>query len=330
MVSTTHRTQRRTGGKYFASVRLRKAARSKARGGAAERRKFFRCPLCLSYNFHSFHGALLFNALAFMLPAIYNTLSKLWIAKIDSSMLSTAETYIYIGVVVEVINEGLPRAAYKVIGDKTRRTFGQRVGIANAMIIFQVLLGALMSAIICAAAASFTESFVPIEVRGSSVRYVRISAFSTLFSALDVAVSVSTRALDRPDVPLLISSVKTAVNILLDVLFLSTYRVTRGAVSVNTQAVIHLCCDAAGALSGLVYYLFVSGALRRGGRAQSGDSLRPRVEGLVLMARPGAYTFAESAVRNALYMWLVSGIVSLGNDYATVCAFPHPIPRWLT
>jgi hypothetical protein len=40
----------------------------------------------------SYYGALLFNICAFTLPAVYGTLSKLWIAKIDSSMVSTAET----------------------------------------------------------------------------------------------------------------------------------------------------------------------------------------------------------------------------------------------
>jgi Na+-driven multidrug efflux pump len=151
----------------------------------------------------SYRGALLFNICAFTLPAIYGTLSKLWIAKIDSSMVSTAETYVYIGVAVEVINEGLPRAAYKVIGDKSRRTRGERIGISNAMILFQVALGALMSIVICAAAKAFTQSFVPGEVKAESERYVRIGAFSAVFSALDMAVSTATRSLDRyvPQLP---------------------------------------------------------------------------------------------------------------------------------
>lgn len=98
---------------------------------------------------------------------------------------------------VEVINEGLPRASYKVIGDKSRRTRSQRIGISNAMILFQLCLGMLMSIIICSAARSFTKSFVPDKVRDSSVEYVRIIAFSAFFSAMDVSVSACTRALDR-------------------------------------------------------------------------------------------------------------------------------------
>ncbi|KAA8892682.1 hypothetical protein FN846DRAFT_788948, partial [Sphaerosporella brunnea] len=131
----------------------------------------------------------------------------------------------------------------------------------------------------------------------------------------------------RPDVPLVISSVKTAINIVLDVLFLSTYRVTKGTVTVNTQAVIRLCCDAAGAVTGLLYYLYVSGLLPHRKPLDVSDSRKPNLRGLKLMARPGAYTFAESAIRNALYLWLVAGIVSLGNDFATAWSIFNTI-RW--
>lgn len=37
-------------------------------------------------------GALLFNMAAFLLPAVYSTLSKLWVARIDSSMVVTTES----------------------------------------------------------------------------------------------------------------------------------------------------------------------------------------------------------------------------------------------
>jgi hypothetical protein len=59
----------------------------------------------------SYTGTLLFNIGAFVLPALYGTLSKLWVANIDSSMVATTDAYTYIGVIAEVLNEGLPRAA---------------------------------------------------------------------------------------------------------------------------------------------------------------------------------------------------------------------------
>jgi hypothetical protein len=61
---------------------------------------------------------LLFNVLAFLLPALYATLSKLWVANIDSSLVTTTDVYTYIGVVAEVSNEGLPRAAWNIIGEQ--------------------------------------------------------------------------------------------------------------------------------------------------------------------------------------------------------------------
>jgi len=54
-----------------------------------------------------------------------------------------------------------------------------------------------MSVIICSAAQRFTDTFVPVEVRKESITYVRISAFSSVFGAIDFAVSCATRALDR-------------------------------------------------------------------------------------------------------------------------------------
>lgn len=40
-----------------------------------------------------FTGAVLFNAATFLLPAIYGTLAKLWIANIDSSLVATTDVY---------------------------------------------------------------------------------------------------------------------------------------------------------------------------------------------------------------------------------------------
>lgn len=51
-----------------------------------------------------YSGALLFNLSVFILPALYGTLIKLWVANIDSSMVVTTDVYTYIGVVTEVLN----------------------------------------------------------------------------------------------------------------------------------------------------------------------------------------------------------------------------------
>ena len=54
---------------------------------------------------------------------------------------------------------------------------------------------------------------------------------------------------------------------------------------------------------------------------------RPSIKALKVLARPGFIFFIESAIRNALYLWLISGIVSLGDVYATAWGVFNTI-RW--
>jgi hypothetical protein len=101
----------------------------------------------------------------------YTTLSKLWVANIDSSLVVTMDVYIYIGVVAEVLNEGLPQAAWLIIGDKSSQTLAFRISLSHSLIIFQIVLGTLMSLIFVDAVEQFTAAFIPIEVRTVSLTY---------------------------------------------------------------------------------------------------------------------------------------------------------------
>ncbi|KAL8758770.1 MAG: hypothetical protein Q9199_001245 [Rusavskia elegans] len=256
-------------------------------------------------------GALFFNVLAFLLPALYGTLSKLWVANIDSSLVATTDSYTYIGVVSEVVNEGLPRAAWLIIGDKSTRSFHARLGLAHTLILFQSLFGLILSIIFISIARSFAEGFVPAGVRAASLTYVRLSSFAALTSAIETSVASATRALDKPDVPLIISSVKFTVNILLDLLIISKFHVGGLKPSINTQASIRLACD----------------IFRSGLATTHKSALFPSRRALKVLLPPGTVTFIESAIRNALYLWLVHGIVSMGSDYATAWSVFNTI-RW--
>lgn len=121
---------------------------------------------------------------------------------------------------------------------------------------------------------------------------------------------------------------RTFFNIVLDVLIISKYRVDKDrSITVNTQATIRLCCDAAGAVAGLAYFLYLSSVRRRGIDSDNNDELEasvqsgvaPSIRALKTLVRPGSYFFTESAVRNALYLWLVHNIAQMGTNYATVC-----------
>lgn len=110
----------------------------------------------------------------------------------------------------------------------------------------------------------------------------------------------------------------TALNILLDILLLSKVRIGHMDVSVNTQAIIRLSCDAAGAAAGVAFYLYEANILFRNRPLEEVESRKPSRWAFWMLARQGWYTFVESAIRNVLYLWLISGIVAMGSDYATV------------
>lgn len=194
------------------------------------------------------------------------------------------------------------------------------------MIAVQIALGVLMTVIFVSASENLAAAFVPEQVRQSSLTYVRISSVEALSSAMETVVSSCTRALDHPDVPLLISSTKFVINIMLDLLLISKFRVSSFIPTVNTQALIRLACDMTSALSGLLYFMYIALKLQRQ-FPSSGQSVKPGLTAFRILARPSVYTFTESAIRNALYLWLVSRIILLGENYATAWGVFNTI-RW--
>ncbi|CAD6442301.1 ef5e2bb7-7712-4fb4-a6a4-31740678cc70 [Sclerotinia trifoliorum] len=235
------------------------------------------------FNRETYSGSLLFNIFSFILPSLYSTLSKLWVANIDSSKVVTTDVYTYIGTIVEVLNEGLPRAVWVIIGDSSNRSLNKRLSLTYTLITFQILLGILLMIIFLSSAEYLAAAFVPEVVRQASLTYVRISSVQALSSAMSTAVANSTRALDHPDVPLLISTVQFAV---------SESNISQSPSSSESES-------------------------------------NPRItfSALKTLFKPGIYTFLESALRNAIYLYLIHGIVSMGLDYATAWGVFNNI-RW--
>ncbi|KAI8806624.1 hypothetical protein BJ742DRAFT_815526 [Cladochytrium replicatum] len=297
-------------------------------------------------NRETYRGALVINFVAFLVPAIYATLSKIWIGQIDSSMVVTTEAYVYMSILAEIINEGLPRASYLIIGDLANRTHFDRLTLMLTLVFFQSVLGFVLSIVLIAAAPTFASVFAPPSVFEVSVRYIRISAFSTFFSVIDYSVATATRAADHPDVPLVISLCKTIANIVLDFALLSSFRVPGIIATVETQAYIRLACDFVGSFAGLIFFFSLCfgrhhpnvSAAPPSSPPSSSSASEPLVSdihpvpkfslpALKTLAIPGSFTLAESAIRNALYLFLVSGVVALGSDYATAWGVFNTI-RW--
>lgn len=236
--------------------------------------------------------------------------------------------YTYISTIAEVLNEGIPRTAWLIIGDNATRSQASRLSLSYTVIVTQTILGLIMTIILIAAADSFASSFVPVEVRKASLTYVRISAPVALSSAIQVAVSTCTRALDKPDVPVFISSVGFLLNIVLDFLVISKFHVGNFTPNIHMQAGIRLACDFLSALSGLGYFYYLTLKIRRKLKDDgSEERITPSLPALKILARPAIWTFSESIIRNALYLWVVGVIIGMGKTYATAWGVFNTI-RW--
>ena len=232
---------------------------------------------------------------------------------------------------MEVLNDGLPRAAWLIIGDKATRTLSSRLALSYTLILVQTVLGACMTVIFIASSERLAAAFVPAQVRAASIKYVQISSVSALSSALQVAVSNCTRALDNPDVPLLIASTSVAINIILDLLIISKFHVGSWNPTLIDQALIRMTCDITSSLIGLAYFFYIAKKLgRQDLNSYDATASNPKafsIKAVKVLIPPSVFTFIESAIRNALYLWLVSSIISLGQNYGTAWGVFNTI-RW--
>ncbi|KAF8428542.1 hypothetical protein EV426DRAFT_275687 [Tirmania nivea] len=297
-----------------------------------------------------FTGSVLFNVFTFLLPAIYMTMAKLWVSQLDSKMVVATDIYAYIHTIVEILNEGLPKVSYLIIADKSTRSIATRIQLSNTLIAFQATCGLVLALSFFIFAQSFADTFIPAPVRGASLTYIRIASFSALMYATEVAVTSATRCLDRPDIPLMVNTVKICGNILLDILILSNWRIGKGwfTPDVNTQARVRFFCELCAGTCGLTLYIVKSRRLIATERSrqamavhsperldESGDigpngkkaTLKPTWASLLTLARPGVFTMLESGFRYAIYLWLVTGVVKTGLTYATAWGVFNTI-RW--
>lgn len=76
-------------------------------------------------------------------------------------MVATTDAYTYIGVFAEVLNEGLPRAAWNIIADRSNRSLMARHGLSHTLVAIQCILGLIMSIAFVGAAHQFANVFVP-------------------------------------------------------------------------------------------------------------------------------------------------------------------------
>lgn len=255
-----------------------------------------------------------YNVVAFLLPSLYTVLSLLWTSRINAQLIATTTVYTYIGDIVDAFNNGLPRAAFHVIGNAQDYSPHERARQACSLIFVQAIIGLLLTIGSIAGARGLVQAFVPRDAWNASLEYVQLSAVHAFTSALETAVATSTRSLDLPQIPAGISIFKVVLNIALDLAIVSPFHVGNFTPTVNTQAAIRLGCDMLSALGGLAAFLYL---LLKRDAPQGWQLARPSWSALTPFLGPAAYFFAETAIRMAPFLWLSSSLVQTSMQLAT-------------
>lgn len=95
------------------------------------------------------------------------------------------DVYTYIGIIAEVLNDAFPRSAWHVIGDKSTRSVRSRFNLGYTLMIATATQGFVLMIVFLAYPQSLASAFVPEEVRGISLTYVRLSSVQFLNSATE-------------------------------------------------------------------------------------------------------------------------------------------------
>ncbi|KAI9099867.1 hypothetical protein DFS34DRAFT_680246 [Phlyctochytrium arcticum] len=260
---------------------------------------------------NTFAGALLLNFIAFLIPALYGTLQKLWIGQIDPSGVRVKDAWGWMTLLTDTATEGLSRVAYLLVGDLTR-PMGDRLQLATTLVLGQGFSGIFGASALAIAAPGFALPFFSSAIKASSTKFVRVASFAAGFGVIQAAVEATTRSLDRPEVPVVISLCKTILNIILDAALLSPYRVDKAIPTYNTQAAIRLSCDGFGAFVGCVYFVYLVYKIKpRGTKFPI-----PTFHTVLVILHPGNFSVVEAALRHGLLHWLAAAIVPLSAPYA--------------
>jgi hypothetical protein len=102
--------------------------------------------------------------------------------------------------------------------------------------------------------------------------------------------------------------------------------VTKREPTIVSQAIVRLVGDIASVVAGLLYfYLMVARNVQK--EPDGRENLRIGFPEFITLLKPSVYTFTESAIRNAIYLWLVNRIIQMGGTYATAWGVFNTI-RW--
>lgn len=265
----------------------------------------------------------------FALPALYSTLSIMWVANIDCSSVQLTQTYTYLQTINEAITEA-GRSCYNVIGDFTNRSRIQKFSLMNTLVSILVIMSFIIVIVISGARVSFVDNFTNGSAHSTAVVYVVIAAWAMFMNTISTLISGCLRSMGYFNLTMYASIIKKSLNIFLDFALISKVRVGWITPTVVTTGWIRFGCEAVA----MVFILLVTlleqwrELKKRDGGSSSTSSevargavewklLTPSYRNIHVLSSAPVYCFLKSAYRNMIYLILQHNIIQVRPKYVT-------------
>lgn len=266
------------------------------------------------------HNLKLYAALLVMgiCPAIWTTFRTFLLGQLPGEYAySIAGQLSWVGLFYEVVSEAIVLSMFFFMGKKRGGELADRV---KSALVIAMGLFAIVSAVVSVFARPLLAAMATApELIADSVTYIRLESIAYIFSvALDVAV-VAIVTTGSSKAVYAMTAARLVMNVICDTMLVSPLGFSLN-LGVNGIAISNIIC------SFLLACLALVVLARRGCNA-----FRARLEfsWLAGLARVGGISGAESLVRNAAYMLMISRMVNMVGEQGTYWVANNFIWGWL-
>ncbi len=163
-----------------------------------------------------------FLFLALLIPRLYSIVNTYWVGHIDYNALAIAEQYEFMGILIEIVNETIPFGVLALVS----QNYKNRNSIVKQMVA-GVTLQLVLSSILALAILLNMGIFVDFigtapELVAQTTEYLSLRAIALPFNSLGLLLVVGLKSMDRADLGLGVIIVNVAMNMVLDVLLVSS------------------------------------------------------------------------------------------------------------
>ena len=251
-----------------------------------------------------------FLILALLIPRIYSLINTIWIGHIDYSSLAIAEQYEFMGILIEIVNEGVPFGVLALVSQNYKN---RSIVVKQLLsgIILQLILSITLSTVILVNIASFVDLIgTPQEIVDRTIMYLSLRAISLPFASLALLLVVGIKSLGRAKLALGIVAINVLLNIILDLFLISNLPFSLD-LGLKGAAIGYLISSITYCLTAFSSILFILHIKRK--EVKTNEFLDSSKQ----LFKVGGWTGIDSFVRNFFYFFILQILNFMGpNQFA--------------